>query len=906
MAFFLGLSLNAHSQKLENIRFENHREGVYQIIYDINNAKEDEKFKVNLKIKDSKGKVIPIKHIDGSIHDWYSGGKNKSILWDAKKDDLMLNDNIEIVLTAQKEFKFPFKQHLLKSVIFPGWGEYRMYNKKHYAYLGVVAYGGMIGSFFLNQDARYFYDQYLNSYDINESKRLYDNARFGKSMSKISFGIGAAAWVYGIYRVLRKSNKLKEDLTPEKSKYYFNHEQESFPSVAYKTKFDNRPEFFKFYELALKDFELSNYVEADKNLNKAFALESDFQKGRILRQNINDKLNDCSEAHFKLTEDYAEGVSYLRQGEETLALSSFENVKNNYWKLCKHNLQAIPRVELDAYLTQVRSSVQLKKDNAKLNAKADKLFANSNSTKQLSKVPILSLKEGSLSFHDNDGNGRLDANESAEIHFSITNNGSGTGRGLKLYMSSDQTQGLVFKESIPVSEINVGEVLEVIVPLKANSLLRDGKAVINMKVIEPNGMNSDPFAIEFDILSFKAPELIVSDYQFSSKEGGELVKKQFAYLDVSVQNIGQGVAHGVTCEFDLPKRISHINDTLFNVGDLNVGDYKKVRLEFVITDGYMDDTVIIRSTVGDQHFKFVKSNLCLAVLNQKLESTIVSIKGEEFEKKKIDKISLKSDVDINIPINKNKNENRFALVIGNEDYKKYQSTLNNEANVAYARRDAKVFAEYLTSTLGFPDDQVIVVEDGTRGIINVEIEKLIKLAKTKGNAEIVFYYAGHGYPDASNENEPYLVPVDVNVSNLRNDGISLNKLYNQLNSVEADRVTVFVDACFSGAGRDQGLLAARGVKVKPKPQVIRGNMVVISSSTGKQQSYPNPEESHGLFTYYLLKILKDSKGKASYSEIKEYLEENVTIKALKLHNMDQNPTVQTSPSLKNWEGWKFR
>ncbi|MDZ7604765.1 MAG: hypothetical protein U5K79_04075 [Cyclobacteriaceae bacterium] len=45
-------------------------------------------------------------------------------------------------------------------------------------------------------------------------------------------------------------------------------------------------------------------------------------------------------------------------------------------------------------------------------------------------------------------------------------------------------------------------------------------------------------------------------------------------------------------------------------------------------------------------------------------------------------------MDINIPVTSLKNEKTFALVIGNEDYSKYQMDLNTSSNVDFAAMDA--------------------------------------------------------------------------------------------------------------------------------------------------------------------------------------------------------------------------
>ena len=65
----------------------------------------------------------------------------------------------------------------------------------------------------------------------------------------------------------------------------------------------------------------------------------------------------------------------------------------------------------------------------------------------------------------------------------------------------------------------------------------------------------------------------------------------------------------------------------------------------------------------------------------------------------IEKIRLTSNIDVNIPVN-SKVDNRYALIIGNEDYKSYQTTLSSEQNVDYAVNDATVFKNYALNTWG--------------------------------------------------------------------------------------------------------------------------------------------------------------------------------------------------------------
>jgi len=266
----------------------------------------------------------------------------------------------------------------------------------------------------------------------------------------------------------------------------------------------------------------------------------------------------------------------------------------------------------------------------------------------------------------------------------------------------------------------------------------------------------------------------------------------------------------------------------------------------------------------------------------------------------------KSDVDANIPVTSISNKNTYALIIGNEDYTKYQNDLNSEVNVDYAKRDAEVFAEYAEKTLGIPKGNITILTDAIGSQMNREIEKLSKLAKySNGNATLLFYFAGHGFPDEKTK-EAYIMPVDISGTNVKS-GVKLSALYSKLTEFPTKKSIVILDACFSGGGRNEGLLAARSVAIKPKENPISGNLLIFSSSSGQQSSLPYDNKKHGMFTYFLLKKLKESKGDVSMEELKDYVTREVQINAVKINNKEQNPKLQVSPNLENvWMDWKLR
>ena len=101
-------------------------------------------------------------------------------------------------------------------------------------------------------------------------------------------------------------------------------------------------------------------------------------------------------------------------------------------------------------------------------------------------------------------------------------------------------------------------------------------------------------------------------------------------------------------------------------------------------------------------------------------------------------------------------------------------------------------------------------------------------------------------------------------------------------------------------------MASRGVKIKPKSPFIKGNLVLFSASSDTQSAFAYYEKAHGMFTYFLLKKLQDSKGTVTYFELDQYLKENVRKSAIVYNSKEQNPELMVSPSFEDrWKGFRL-
>ena len=259
-----------------------------------------------------------------------------------------------------------------------------------------------------------------------------------------------------------------------------------------------------------------------------------------------------------------------------------------------------------------------------------------------------------------------------------------------------------------------------------------------------------------------------------------------------------------------------------------------------------------------------------------------------------------SDVDMDIPQGTGANDNTFAIIFANENYQE-------EVKVEYALNDGEMFKTYCQKVLGLPEDNIHIRKDATLNNIKAEMSWLQKVAEAyKGQARFIIYYAGHGIPDEKTGTS-YLLPIDGKGSMLET-GYSLKDFYNQLGTMPSAGVTVFMDACFSGSKRGDGMLAsARGVAIKAKPQAPQGKMVVFSAVQGDETAYPFKEKEHGLFTYYLLKKLEETSGNVSLGELGQFITDQVSRKSIVANGKSQTPSVVPSGTMgDSWKSMKLK
>jgi hypothetical protein len=553
-----------------------------------------------------------------------------------------------------------------------------------------------------------------------------------------------------------------------------------------------------------------------------------------------------------------------------------------------------------------------------LNAQEVTLYPLRSATKHITYQPVKEAKTVRLlpdliikdySFVDENQNNIVDADENNTISLKLVNQGQGIAQGVIFKASIKKpVQGLSFTPEIKVGDLNPGQSVELKVPVTAFPNLSDGLAEFRFEAIESRGFDAFPLEMTISARQFQAPRVQIVDAVFSTDEGGKIVLNYPINLKILVQNIGKGRATDVKAAFLFLKENCVMLDNVnqFEIGSLDPGQSTIIDFPFTATRRFTDSQIPVRIELSEKYKQYARDTLVTVSLNQDLQARKeVVIEGIKTDNSDITIGSLVADVDRNIPFDSAKFGNKYALVIGNEDYKSKQTGIGDESNVEFARRDAGIFREYLLNTLGFEDENVLILKDATSAEMQRYIDLVSKLAARTDSAEVIFYYAGHGFPD-ENTRVPYIVPVDVTGTNLAS-AIPLPELYRKLETSNARRITIFLDACFSGGGRNNELLSSRGIRIKPKLEIPAGNTIVFSASSGEQSALPFSQKQHGIFTYFLLKKLQESKGNITYGELANYLQTQVSRQSLLINQKEQDPQVfYGNNNREKWTGRRIK
>ncbi len=237
---------------------------------------------------------------------------------------------------------------------------------------------------------------------------------------------------------------------------------------------------------------------------------------------------------------------------------------------------------------------------------------------------------------------------------------------------------------------------------------------------------------------------------------------------------------------------------------------------------------------------------------------------------------------------------RWAVVIGTGRYESPEIP-----RLHYTVPDAEALYEVLIGPGGFKKEHVLLITDRTEKkptLRNIKWSLGTFLARSaKKDDTVVIFFAGHGAPEVDQQGverdgfAKYLVPSDAEPDDLYSSGLPMDELQTIFARIEAERVVVFLDACYSGAagGRTFASKKTRSAHVDDlflERLTQSKGRAIITASRSAEVSIELPELGHGIFTYYLVQGLKGAAdlnrdGIVSLQELYEYVEREVAQKS---------------------------
>jgi hypothetical protein len=247
------------------------------------------------------------------------------------------------------------------------------------------------------------------------------------------------------------------------------------------------------------------------------------------------------------------------------------------------------------------------------------------------------------------------------------------------------------------------------------------------------------------------------------------------------------------------------------------------------------------------------------------------------------------------------NKHAVAVILGNRDYG------NPVPDVDYATNDADAMRRFVIDQLGYRDGNIIDLRDASQAEMNSVFGrendhhgKLWRLVRP-GKSDVTVFYSGHGVPGLRDK-KGYLLPVDADPDTVELNGYPLDWLLSNLAKIKSRSMTVYLDACFSGES-PKGMLiqAVSGLSIEPRMPATNSSMTVITAATGDQVASWDKKAKHGLFTKHLLDALGgaadkgdygNGDGKVTVSEVKRYLDDEMTYAAQRNYGRVQTATIK--------------
>lgn len=485
------------------------------------------------------------------------------------------------------------------------------------------------------------------------------------------------------------------------------------------------------------------------------------------------------------------------------------------------------------------------------------------------------------------------------VDLKILNRGEGMARGVVARLTLDKAiPGLGIPEKVIVGDLKPGEQRQFQLPVSADVTIPDATATLLVDAVDANRFDARRKEVIFQTRALRLPELVIAEsIDCKSAKGGDPEPGEQLNIRYTLQNQGKGRASSVKTTLIVEDpNIIVLGSSTSALGDLKPGQWTVATFSVFVNYNYSGPQLLpFRAKIEEKHPQVARETAIPVKLFARNSGgpdvwEPLGIAAGEITSPP----SLVSDVDLPLKVKQRPDDpDAIAVVIGIEHYNA------KIPKVRFAVSDARRVRDYFIQLFGVKPENLILLTDreATKGAIQTALEgRLVDLVQ-KGKSAIYVYYAGHGAPDPKTKTA-FLVPYDGDPDHLGTSCYPLASFYNALRELGARRTTVMLDACFTGqTGRGddvEGLLAdARPIILASISDEIPQGTVVLAAAKADEYSSGYPKQAHGLFTYFLLKGIREAaeaRRSLSIGALGKYLEDKVSAQA-RLIGRKQTPVL---------------
>lgn len=293
--------------KLSNVGLV-YKEDKVTIPYTLN-GKAGEDFVVWVELFNSKNTKIDAKSISGDIN-LVKGSGSKQILWDIKKDAVILDDNIYAKVSAKLVTATNTSKAFLKSTIYPGWGDYQYKADKPHWVKGVLGYSLIGASVFMNYKAVQNLDDYRKSGLPSTQDPSFSDAKQSRNLSFVFAGAAIAVWVWDYFDIFSKA---KKNITKSFETIMLDDGYKLYAEISPKIRINTRglpPNLFA--DLSFSDENGNGLLEAREKAMLNITLSNQGKGDALqLEVNVSDSINDPGMAISNANQK----INMLKSGE---------------------------------------------------------------------------------------------------------------------------------------------------------------------------------------------------------------------------------------------------------------------------------------------------------------------------------------------------------------------------------------------------------------------------------------------------------------------------------------------------------------------------------------------------------------------------------------------------------------